>query len=112
MVLVFPSISHEEAHEYVDKVQALLKPEFVEKGLMIGEFHRSNNTPALHSSALFPLRTPYPSLAIRHMVPSDLPFLVHEERLLRGYLRVFRNDPSPSTQRNVEKAEEVLQRSF
>ncbi len=93
---------------YVDEAQLLLKPEFVAKGLMIGEFHRSNNTPALHNAHFFPLRTPYPSLAIRHMVPSDLPFVAYDARLLRGYIGFFGEDTSASTQRTVAQAREAL----
>jgi len=43
---------------------------------MIGEFHANNNTPGLHNSEFFPLRTPYPTLTLRHMHPSDVVFLI------------------------------------
>ena len=44
---------------------------FVERGLMIGEFHSANNATGLRNSSFYPLRTPYPCLAVRHMVPGD-----------------------------------------
>ncbi len=75
---------------------------------MLGQFHISSRVPALHSSSFFPLRTPYPSLAIRHMVPSDLPFLLHDAGFLKSYLNVFKDDQSASAKINIAKAEEAL----
>jgi hypothetical protein len=62
-------------------------------GLMLGEFHANNESPGLRNPDFRPLRSPIPMLAIRHMVDSDLPFLIREtyapeERsaFLRSYL--------------------------
>ena len=65
-------------------MQKELKPFFVEKGLMIGEFHMANNMSTkpltniqinyfyliggLRNPNFYPLRTPYPCLAMRYMV--------------------------------------------
>ncbi len=77
----------------IDKVQASLKKYFVEIGLMLGEFHAANESPGLRNPNFRPLRSPIPMLAIRHMVESDLPFLVREtyppelrSSFLRSYL--------------------------
>ena len=43
VVLIFPDIPPSKAPAIIDKVQLKLKPEFVSKGLMIGEFHEHNN---------------------------------------------------------------------
>lgn len=75
LLLLFPHIPIASAPELIDGTQAALKAQFVSRGLMLGEFHLLNNTPALHNSRFFPLRTVCPVLAIRHMVPSDLVFL-------------------------------------
>ena len=48
---------------------------FVERGLMIGEFHSANNATGLRNTSFYPLRTPYPCLAVRHMVPGDFVFM-------------------------------------
>ena len=59
---------------------------------MLGEFHRYNNSPGLRNPEFFPLRTPYPSLAMRYMVPSDLPFLSPDKyppRLRVAFLESF-----------------------
>jgi hypothetical protein len=96
VLLIFPDVPIDRAHELIDAVQAELKPEFVRKGLMIGEFHTRNNVPGLHNDSFYPLRTPTPCLAIRHIVPSDLVFLdisryseSVREQFLRAYLARF-----------------------
>lgn len=93
-LVVFPSLTGgAEGAAIIDKIQASLKKYFVEKGLMLGEFHAANETPGLRNPDFRPLRSPMPMLAIRHMVESDLPFLTRKnyapkERssFLRSYL--------------------------
>lgn len=74
IVIVFPSIDADQA-TIIDDVQSELKANFVASGLMLGEFHERNEGPGLRNAHFRPLRSPIPSLAIRHMVESDLPFL-------------------------------------
>jgi hypothetical protein len=94
-LVVFPSLAVDGADgaAVVDKVQASLKKYFVEMGLMLGEFHAANQTPGLRNPDFRPLRSPIPMLAIRHMVESDLPFLIRQSyppslraSFLRSYL--------------------------
>lgn len=75
MILIFPDMKLSAIPEMIDGTQKRLKPNFVEEGLMLGEFHLHNNATGLHNDHFYPLRTPYPCLAIRHMVPSDVVFL-------------------------------------
>lgn len=79
VMFVFPWIAPSEAPLLIDQAQARLKDEFVEKGLMIGEFHAHNNTPGLHNENFYPLRTPFPTLTLRNMHPSDVIFLVNKK---------------------------------
>ena len=74
LLLIFPDIQNEQCG-VVDQIQQKLKPFFVEKGLMIGEFHRFNHSPGLHNPDFRPLQSPVPMLAIRFMTEADLPFL-------------------------------------
>lgn len=78
IIMIFPEISPFDVTRLIDGVQKKLKPKFVEEGLMIGEFHSKNNQSCLRNESFYPLRTPYPCLAIRHMVPSDIVFLYTE----------------------------------
>lgn len=74
LLLIFPDIQDEQCN-IVDRVQQNLKPFFVEKGLMLGEFHQFNQSPGLHNPDFRPLQSPVPMLAIRFMTEADLPFL-------------------------------------
>lgn len=75
IIMIFSELPPHMAPRMIDAVQKRLKPLFVEHGLMLGEFHQYNNACGLHNKSFFPLRTPFPCLAIRHMVPSDIVFL-------------------------------------
>jgi hypothetical protein len=94
-LLIFPDIDIEDACELIDSIQQKLKPLFVESGLMIGEFHKRNESPGLHNPYFRPLRSPIPLLAIRFMVEADLPFLQNPAdphlriRYLEAYLKRF-----------------------
>ncbi|MEH2150857.1 DUF6875 domain-containing protein [Nostoc sp.] len=94
-LLIFPDIHIEDAPKLIDSVQQQLKPLFVESGLMIGEFHKRNESPGLHNPNFRPLRSPIPLLAIRFMVEADLPFLQSPAdphlriRYLEAYLKRF-----------------------
>jgi hypothetical protein len=91
-VVVFPNLGTDGAG-VIDEVQTRLKRDFVDMGLMLGEFHATNQSPGLRNADFRPLRSPIPMLAMRHMVDSDLPFLLRyvykpDERsaFLRSYL--------------------------
>jgi hypothetical protein len=90
-LLIFPDVHIEDACKLIDSVQQKLKPLFVESGLMIGEFHKRNETPGLHNPDFRPLRSPIPLLAIRFMVEADLPFLLSpaDPRLRIKYLKAY-----------------------
>ncbi|MYM91993.1 hypothetical protein GTP91_33065, partial [Rugamonas sp. FT82W] len=91
-MVVFPHLGAEGA-AVVDEVQYRLKRDFVDMGLMLGEFHATNQSEGLRNPEFRPLRSPVPMLAIRHMVDSDLPFLLRagypasvRAAFLRSYL--------------------------
>lgn len=111
VLVVFPNLGA-NAPAIIDEVQYALKPEFVESGLMLGEFHATNRSPGLRNPAFFPLRSPVPMLAIRHIVETDLPFLRRpsdppERRAAyaRAYLRQL---GSRTTRNNFEQAVDIL----
>ncbi len=92
IILTFVDMPLSLAPRLIDGVQKRLKPLFVAEGLMVGEFHLNNNATGLHNPNFYPLRTPYPSMAIRYMVPSDVVFLSPTEFLpsvRRGMLQMF-----------------------
>lgn len=94
-MLLLPGVGEGGVAERVDAVQVQLQPVAVSLGLMIGEFHKGNNASGLHNSNFYPLRMPFPALAIRHMVPGDWVFLKNEKKfagavaaqLMRDFLK-------------------------
>ena len=90
ILVLFPDVSLADAPAVIDGAQRVLKPHFVREGLMVGEFHPvPPRTPGLWNHAFRPLRSPVPLLAMRHMVSSDLPFLIDDRESLAAYLRRF-----------------------
>jgi hypothetical protein len=85
MLVLFPSIEG----EWVDDVQETLSLEFVERYLMIGEFHAECEKGGLHNREFKPLRSPIPLLAVRNMMLTDLAFLKSSDAKLRHYLQRF-----------------------
>ncbi|TDU87571.1 hypothetical protein EV138_1095 [Kribbella voronezhensis] len=73
----------------LDRLQAVLKDDFVTQGLMVGQFHPACEQPGLWNDGFRPLVAPVPLLAIRYMVPFDLPFLVGSPHHLEAYLAQF-----------------------
>ncbi|HWG99984.1 MAG TPA: hypothetical protein VNV66_11845 [Pilimelia sp.] len=90
IVTVFPELLPEDVPSVIDATQARLKPGYVARGLMLGEFHDGPPAkPGLWNDGFRPLRSPLPLLAIRHMVPTDAMFLCDDPDHLREYLRRF-----------------------
>jgi len=90
-LVAFPSFGY-DGTAIINKVQANLKRYFVEMGLLVGEFHAANEGPGLHNPNFRPLRSPVPMLAIRHLVESDLPFLIrhfYSPQLRSAFLRSY-----------------------
>jgi len=89
ILIVFPELPAEAADEHVNELQKQLKPGFVGDGLMIGQFYEGCMEPGLWNGDFHPLQSPLPLLAIRHMVPSDFPFLRGNPTYLRPYFERF-----------------------
>lgn len=87
-LVLLPELDPADASE-LDRLQAILKDEFVEQGLMIGQFHPACNQPGIWNVNFRPLRSPVPLLAIRAMVRQDLPFLVDDPSHVQAYRRQF-----------------------
>lgn len=85
-VIVMPHLTNFDA---IDTVQANMKDIFVSKGLMIGQFYPGCPEPGLWNPNFHPLDAPYPMLAVRHMVPSDFPFLIGKIEWMKAYLKQF-----------------------
>lgn len=119
ILMIFPGVPLSRASEIIDAVQAKLKPLFVRRGLMLGEFHMYNDTPGLRNPNFYPLRTPTPCLAIRKIVPTDLAFLDMSKysadtrvEFLQSYLKQFEIDKLKGGDRkSFEEARLALERA-
>jgi hypothetical protein len=111
MVVIFPDVTREEAPMVIDPPQRELKPSFVQEGLMLGEFHPFCPTPGLRNRYFCPLRSPVPLLAIRHMVESDVDFLIAPNdpaltraKSLKAYLKFLGSSLSVASQIKAREA--------
>lgn len=108
ILILFPYLSAEKASTIIDDLQRELKPPFVDAGLMIGQFHARCNEPGLWNTAFRPLRTPIPLLVIRHMVPTDFPFLRHDPVFLASYLKICGQQIPKHLQSAVQQQQQLL----
>ncbi len=104
ILMLFPNMQAEDAPGIIDSVQRKLKPGFVDKGLMIGQFHPHCPEPGLWNQDFRPLQAPMPLLAMRHMVSTDFPFLRKEEQFISAYIRVFGATIPLSMQETIKEA--------
>lgn len=90
ILIVFPKLHDLEGFKMIDQAQAILKPAFVPKGLMVGQFHPCCDEPGVRSAEFRPLRCPVPMIAIQFMTKHDLPFLTARDHF-REYKTRFQN---------------------
>ena len=116
IVMIFPQITREEAEFVIDVVQRDLKPTFVKEGLMLGEFHPTSRSPGLRNPIFRPLRSPIPLLVIRHMVESDIDFLMRpfdpapiRVQSLTAYLQFLGSSLSLASQVKARKALKIAE---
>ncbi|MFF7995009.1 DUF6875 domain-containing protein [Kitasatospora xanthocidica] len=88
VLLVLPGLDRADSTA-LDEAQRKAKDEFVEQGLMIGQFHPVCEEPGLWNRTFRPLRAPVPLLAVRKLLVFDLPFLTGDETHLNHYLARF-----------------------
>ena len=91
-VIILPEVNVADTKERVEGIHAELKPYFTKKGLMLGEFHQTSDSPGMHSPDFRPLRSPIPLLVIRYMMPTDYHFL---EDYSDDYFNNFRKNYDP-----------------
>lgn len=107
ILVVFAELSHEKARLQIENLQKRLKPDFVRRGIMLGQFYEGCPETGLWNDRFYPLEAPLPLLVIRNMVPSDFPFL-HGRRgngeMLIAYLTRFGTHIPPEVKRLMVEA--------
>lgn len=89
IIHIFPKVPFETGFASIDTVQRALKQDFVDQGLMIGEFYPGCEARGLHNPYFRPFDAPVPALAVREMTLSDAPFLMSRESYRQAYLAQF-----------------------
>jgi hypothetical protein len=74
MLVVFPELPEGQSR-ILDRVHERIKDKFVEKGLMVAQFHKFCDERSIHNHALKTQNSDYPLMAIRHMQRHDIIFL-------------------------------------
>ncbi|TPG14635.1 hypothetical protein EAH87_16055 [Sphingomonas koreensis] len=104
LLILFPNLPPEH-FDLLDGSQSRLKPDFVSRGYMVGQFHgRPPSNPGLWNPNFRPLVSDVPMLVIRHMVPSDLPFLLDEERFAIAWFDRFGHRATEAQRTMLRKA--------
>jgi heptaprenyl diphosphate synthase len=88
LLVVFPNIP-ENRTTVLDRVHAQVKTEFVQSGLMIGQFHKHCPEPSARNPFFLVSVAPIPVVAIRHMAVHDILFLGENETWFREYRARF-----------------------
>lgn len=88
IINAYPNISPDD-YATIEAIQKQLKPLFVNQSLMIGQFYPGCREKGLWNDQFFPLDSPEPFIAIRHMAITDIAFLMSNEEFLNKYLQVF-----------------------
>lgn len=107
ILILFPDLPLGDVPILIDATQEDLKREYVRKGLMIGEFHPLPPQKAgLWNPDFRPLKAPVPMLVIRHMVPTDFPFLKDEKGFMEAYLNIYQDQVPVHIRTDVERTAE------
>lgn len=91
MIGVFHRLDPEKAASFLVATHTRLKPAFLERGLMLGEFFPTNDKPGLRNPSFKALRSPIPLLVVRMMVEADVEFLLDRDEFVEAYLRTHRS---------------------
>ncbi|MFC5186747.1 DUF6875 domain-containing protein [Actinomadura harenae] len=92
LLALFPGLPANAAPAFIDGGHAALRLGFVERGLMLGEFHPASQVGSVHNRGLAVMRCPVPMFAVRALSPHDLLFLDRPETppgLRCRYLEAF-----------------------
>ena len=68
-------LKEDQYSKYIDEAHSVVKPVFMDAGLMIGEFHPLSVTEGVHSETFRPMRSSQPAFVVRYMTLHDAMFI-------------------------------------
>jgi hypothetical protein len=101
----------DEITDWIVRIHTTAKPEFLKRGLMLGEFYPGNAATGLRSDSFYPLRSPTPIFVIRSMVPLDIAFLSNRRDYADQYFAKFGEDAPKNIRDILSISPERLSRS-
>lgn len=94
----FTDLPSEQAADFIDGGHLRLRPEAVDRGLMLGEFHAGSTVGGVNNRSFPVMRCPEPMFAIRVMTPHDLLFAEQPETPMAdrlSYLLAYQQHVGP-----------------
>ena len=88
LIAVFPNVS-QDISEIIDIIHAQLKTEFVQKGLMLGQFHPTCPERAVRNEDFEIMKSPFPLFVMRYMSVHDILFLNQKKVWFNEYCLHF-----------------------
>jgi hypothetical protein len=80
---IFPrNLRAQSYSKFIDRAHSMLKPFYMNAGLMLGEFHPLSTVRGAHSQMIFPMRSDVPILVIRSIALHDILFIDHQSEAL------------------------------
>jgi hypothetical protein len=76
LLVLLPKGDEVARRDLIEQIQQRLKPTFLEKGLLLGTFHKTLRTTALNNPGFRPSQSPHSMLAVRYAVASDIRFVL------------------------------------
>jgi hypothetical protein len=112
LTVFFPDLPEADWDDFIDGGHRALKPYYVERGLMLGEFHPNSTKPGASNPAFPAMRAPVPAFVIREMAMHDTKFIndsTEEPERRALYLQSYLERMGPVVPRKVrETAERML----
>ncbi|MFE1591465.1 DUF6875 domain-containing protein [Nocardia sp. NPDC058705] len=100
LMAIFPDLDPADAAQFIDAGHARLRPEFVRRAMMLGEFHPASTVGSVHNRDFPVMQSPVPMFAVRALTTHDALFLDQpgpdRHELLRHYLD-YLGDRAPTT---------------
>ena len=88
-VVTFSALQGDADSAMIERVQKRLKPQYVDRGLMIGQFYPGCEESGIRNPEFRPLDAPVISLAVRFMTLADAPFMLDDPHFRAAFSATY-----------------------
>lgn len=78
IVIVVTHLADDQYEQFIDAVHYSSRLHFMQRGLMLGEFHPQSRKPSARNNTFYPLVSPVPCFAVRKLTGHDILFINKE----------------------------------